>query len=399
MNNTQEVGIDGYLIEHAQDDDAWDTFEIEINTTSNLITDPQEKKSTLFETETHTKNYLKEGNEIPVKSETFQIYTKTTVEETANQTDADGNEQYDSNGDAIQETTTKITNSTREFFYYDALDRLQVREKYESQRVPVWVDLGNPAFPTDGKWEYQFLDVKYEKDEYLYAENPFKEDEQYRQILYQFSRGMIYVEPEKQYETKNKSGLVEIDPEKEVPEQYRQSYVDAYLGGNLADDGIIDFGSLTSRFERVTPRPNDEAIVETKENDYITGVSRLNVTEQQVGALSQSGQIKKTKKVVVFGPNGRTNGRIESLSTGDISYGQSIALALRLLQRKNIGNSSITMELIGLDMRVRRGLILNAVGRDDENLGNYLTEGFRRSGTNINQRGQILNTSIQGRKT
>ena len=372
--------INGYVVEYVESHDAWDTNKDDDDTVTNTIVDEDENRITQVYTTTTVRSYYRSSlPSIVVRKETVKVLTETWV-----------------NDPALYGDGFVLINSSREDFIYDHIGKIIEHGKRESARVPFWYPSESPLSKAgEGQWQYTFTTVKYEHEEYVYKENPFKHGTEYRESLFQYTRALIYTDRDKQFETTDKTDPLDLDPDKEVPIKYKELYIDAYRGGNLQEPDLdpdanskppvfpytyyenVSFEPSQARFEYTVPVSKDVARTETKETDHITKVVTMNVTEEQIGEFSTSSQVGQTRRAIVFSSGGvRTSRRIETLNIGEIPLEYGIPLAQRKLAKANI-NTEMQCELIGYDPGISKGTILGVTGREGVSLGGYLTEGWQ----------------------
>ncbi len=376
--------INGYVVEFTSSKEAWDSYEDKETEVINIIEDVDEAKVTTITTITYTRDYHRDAiPAVVVRSEVTKIETQIKVTEV--KTLEDGTTYIDE----------PIIDETIEEFTYDRVGKLLTRDKHQWSRVPIWIPVG-----VDGHWEYSFEEVRYEHDESKYKDNKHKKETEYRETLEQWVRAMVYTDPDKRYEPIETTDPFDIDPDKEVPQDYKMEYVTAFRSGVLQDDGEVSFEPISSRIEKVIPVNSEMSRVETKEVDMITNITVVNVAEEQVGEISTNSQIPASSRVIVYGTGEtRSSRRLETLNVGEVPIVQGIALARRKLGRRNNKNRTINMTIIGVDLAIDRGTVVNAIGRDNENLGNYMTEGWSIEGKALGTKQQTIMTSITGRET
>jgi hypothetical protein len=373
--------INGYIVNYNESQEAWDSYEDTSTFTSNSIIDIDEEKETVVETTTFIRNYKRLS--IPglvVRAEVTRILTET----------------YVIDGVAYNTEDPVLINRTDERFTYDHTGKVLRRTKTEDARIPIWYPSTNPeSADGDGFWEYDFQNVRYEQDDSVYKVNPFKHGTEYRETLSQFARSLVYIDPDKIFETIDEAGVLDIDPDREVPVDYKQEYVNAYRSGNLSEDGETEFSPVMSRLEKVIPINKDFSRVETKEIDFLTKVVDINVSEEQIGEIATSSQVSLQKRFIVYGyGQDRTTGRLDSLNIGEVPLVYGIALAQRKIARVNTRQVNLSMNLIGFDPIIDRGNTVKVIGRDSENLGNYLLEGYTIDGKQLGTPRQLIETLI-----
>lgn len=375
--------INGYIVKYNESKNAWDSYDDNEDTVTNEVVDIDENKSTIMETTTFTRNYKRMS--IPgviVRSEIRKIITDIFIIDPV----------------AYNTTDPVLINETVEQFTYDSTGKILRRIKRESTRVPIWYPSTNPvSAPGDGYWQYDFIDVRYEQDNSVYKANQFKHGTEYRETFSQIARALVYIDPDKIFETKDEVGVLEIDPDKEVPIDYKQEYVAAYRAGNLSEDGETEYSAVMSKFEKVTPLNKDFSRVETKETDFLTKIIIINVAEEQVGEIATSSQLSVKKQFIVYGYGmTRDSRRLETLNIGEIPLVYGVALAQRKIEHNNSKEKHLSMEIIGFDPTIDRASVISVIGRDSENLGNYLLIGYSIEGKMLGTPRQIVMTTAEG---
>lgn len=372
--------INGYVIRYTQNQAAWDYFDEEDTETQNAVIDEDEARTTYFYTSTTVRSFRKRSfPSAVVRTEVTRIVTETWVSDP---------------------TGTHLINSTVEVFTYDPLGKQLRREKTESARVPIFY----PGV-TSGHWEYNFGTVKYERDLSIYKPNPYKRGTEYRSEFNQITRAFIYIDPDKQFETNDITDPLDIEPDREVPTDYKQEYVTAYRSGNLKEPDTDEFGEIIpntyfgamfSRLEKIIPLSEDLSRVETKEVDYLNNITIVNVSQEQVGEISTNSQVPSSRRAIVIAGNGnRNNKRLETFNIGEIPIGVGIGLALRKLA-KNDRPGQISIEYIGFDLSIKRGTILNATERNLASLGSFFIQGWRIEGRNMGTTEQTVLSYYDG---
>jgi hypothetical protein len=383
-NSTVDI-INGYVVTYNENREAWDSYDEDSTTTVNIVTDEDEGTTTKIEETTFIRNYRRRSTPaVVVRTETISIVNETWIIDPVVYEDGDYH----------------LVNRTTEHFEYDETGKILTRTKDEFARIPIWYPSVNPlSSPGDGYWQYDFMQVRYERDETTYKTNPYKRGTQYRDTFNQTARAFIYIDPDNIYETKDTAGVLEIDPDREVPVKYKQEYVTAVRSGILSEDGETEFGPVMSRFETVTPVNKDFSRVQTKEIDFINKVVTVNVAEEQIGEVSTSSQVSIQKRFVAFAAGGlRDNGRLDSLNIGEVPLGAGIALAQRKLARQNGQQYTLTMVLFGFDTIIDRGSVIGVNGRNDEYLGAHLVEGYTIDGKSLGTDRQTIETTIESLK-
>lgn len=382
VKNKLHSDINGYIVQYNDSQSAWDSSTEEETQHEQIVTDIDENKQTRVTTTTTTRKFFNSDTpSVIVRQEIIKVIATTRVTDPV-----------------IYPGEERLINQTEEYFQYDALGKILNRVKYEYAQVPMWFRSINPDFQqTNGKWEYEVRLVREEFDEYVYKDNLYKASSEYREQLNQYVRELIYIDPDKLYETvESPDDPQEIDPQKEIPIDFKERYVDAVRGGNLDPEGEVTWGSTAARLEFVEPTSIDTAKVSTKEIDYLTSIIVTNVTEEQVGEYAVSNQIGSTRRAIVYGVGGdRDNRRMEILNIGEVPLAYGVALAQRKLARNNDNDVKLSAEIIGIDLQIKRGVVTKIIGRDSEDLGNFLTEGFRITGSKLGTDEQTIMTSVE----
>lgn len=250
---------------------------------------------------------------------------------------------------------------THETYTFDQLGRLTLREKTVQQRVP---GLSTPAAMTE---------VLSESESISYAAHPYAKRSQY------ISRR----------ET-NVSGLIVTDSDNpQLGQDFKQGYLQGYRSGNLNSGQTTASGPISTRIETAEPRRDGQVKIKVTDIDLIHNVVSDSTDENRVGDVSIYGTQPTQLRLLVLADATalRTSESIEDLNIGELPIIDGIALARRLLARRATKMHSGTIDVIGYESGLRKGLPIALTGRNGEALGNYLIAGRRvsagPSGANI----------------
>ena len=91
--------------------------------------------------------------------------------------------------------------------------------------------------------------------------------------------------------------------------------------------------------------------------------------------------IHETRELLV---GTHTSGVLKPLHAGEAPLSIALPLAQRVLRQANVLTSKVGFNLPFIDLALRKGTAINAIGHDSEDLGNYIVEGRRITGTRTN---------------
>lgn len=332
-NSKQNDPIEAYEVSYSEDLLNWDYFTLDTKTDTTVSGTVGGFDFITNEVVTKTREYRR--NSAP------NIIVSTSI---------------DSIETTQTETFGKVLSTILEEFTYDFLGRETKRVTTSEQRIPRYVQ---------GLVSESLEVVNKSTTKTTYRQHPYEPNKQYKSKVEHTVEGLRYVDPDPYLEDK----------------EYIQRYTDAHLSGNIVESGTSNFGQISSRVETTTPLPNRESKLKVQEIDYLTEPPLLvvNTVDIAVGDIGISSTLPRQKKIIVtLDPElvitDRRKGR---LNIGDMPISLGMALAIRLLNKRKFKNHQLSMNLVNIDWNIRRGSLIKALGRNNEDLGNFLIEGFQ----------------------
>lgn len=157
---------------------------------------------------------------------------------------------------------------------------------------------------------------------------------------------------------------------------YAQNYERVFEAGNLKKDMTSAFQTLETTIEHFRPQANGQIEVRVETFDALRGKLK-----PQPSAEIRSGDVsvpnfskQKTKTIFRAGVNQTNrNGKLETLNVGELPLFFAEDLADWKLSNPRI---TAQVELAGFDESIERGVSFNLRGRENADLGNFLTRGF-----------------------
>jgi hypothetical protein len=240
--------------------------------------------------------------------------------------------------------------------YYDSLGNLTFRYTQVYARVPDPFLIFTMAFRL----------VSTEIENFLYAVHPYDIKSIYR---YRY--------------TKAKVGYYYVDTSNpQLDEPYPKYVVDAYRAGNVNEDMTMEYGWISSYYEIVTPLRKNQTRVKTVEVDCLTGQSSVDEEFVRDGAVGSNGYIDEQRNYYIY-REGETalNGQVQNVNMGELPLTMAVTLGKKILRNLKHASERVNLNLIGIDTTLVRGMAINAKGRADEDLGNYIIDGRAMQGS------------------
>lgn len=254
-------------------------------------------------------------------------------------------------------------------FTYDSFGRQTASSRSVSSRVP---DLSNSG-------NLNLITVREETISIEYGAHPFEPSRQIQKKATTVIRGLVAVDADNQY----------------FDEDFKQDFLDAHRAGNLSETMTSEFGPLKTITETLKPLSNGQVKTLVRTIDHVRNVISSEIGEVKAGDASLSASASRQRKILVFplDYSSTKDRRIEPFYIGELPLTLGIPLARRRLARRDGGrDGTITCEIIGIDLGIRRGASVEVTEREDASLGNYLVEGLSLSG---GHRQEYL-TQVQG---
>jgi hypothetical protein len=353
----ERLNLEGFILSYSDNDRGFDYFTIKLEQKT------QESGSGQQYTEIYSETYTREYRRLSMPG----VIVKTDIESQYKKVSA-----YSPDG-----SFTAI-NETYEYFYYDYFGRISQR-KLEGYAYIPWLEDTETSTII-----FASQHVRTEDDLYEYAQHPYIRDKQYRKSL-----------------TKRVYGLIYIDNNQYLNDNYKQEYIIAHRMGIISKFESINRteGPILTRTEKEFPQRDGTTKVEVKEIDHISGAVTIDDQSEQAGQSTVGGLVPRTNRMIVYETDDheRSGGLLESLSIAEIPVELGIALARRKLKSARTRKRSLDMELIGLDHSLRRGSLLTVVGRG-ETIGVFIIEGYSISMSNLGTPEQIINMNLKGRE-
>ena len=242
-----------------------------------------------------------------------------------------------------------------ETFEFDYLGRQKQTTKTVSKRVP--------SLP-DGS--VSLREIQSDELKLSYGIHPFTPRRQFLKRTEFSSEGLIAIDSDNQY----------------FGEDFPQAFTDAHRAGNLKDSMTETSGLLKSITEDFKPLPDGTVQVFTTEIDHTPeavgrdAIVKTSQGEPRAGDVSVSGAGRAARLYVL--PNDAdilTTQQLESFAVGELPLRLAVPLARRRLKR--IGKQKLDISLVGWNKTVQQGIILQAVGRDNESV-NLIAVGYRK---------------------
>ena len=324
-----ELDLDGYTLNYTGTDGS---FYADRNLPSNPIENGTFGSDDFTETTVRIKkrDWFETGNPIAVRSE-----LKEEIRETRR------------GGILIgRETRTNL---------FDRLGRAAGYLNSVEQRLPDTANNGAPSL----------LKTSENSQKIFYSANPFAP----RQTI------------QSKIETSAKA-LLAIDAENTALDQngtdapYPQDYAKVYEFGNLKKEMTSEFRTLETTVEYFRPQANGQIEVRVETFDALRGILKNPLTEFRSGDIAVRNFTKQqTKTILRDGVTQATRrGRIEPFNAGELPLFFAEPLARWLLANPRV---TISLDLIGFDESLERGVFFALDGRGRENLGNYKVRGYR----------------------
>jgi hypothetical protein len=183
------------------------------------------------------------------------------------------------------------------------------------------------------------------------------------------------------------SGLIHIDNENTyLDEPFKSPILEAHRSGQIdpSADQETEFAALWTREETFEQLPSGQVRVRTTHVDHVRNVAVEPKTVVRTGDLSLNAASAQPQQILVTATAAgqpQTATRTANFATGELPRADAIALTRRRLQRINAGKTDLSLTLISVDLRARRGTIIRVKNRANQSLGDYLILGRNISGS------------------
>ncbi len=348
----QQDSIEAFKVSYSEDSLGWDYYTYEIRTDTNYSGSPGTFNYVNTSVQTKTREYRRNSNP--------GIIIKTDVESITTT-------RIDSFGHILSLVVEKLT--------YDGLGTEIKRVIASSQYVPIYMG-------TDVSNSLELLTTTVSKT--TYAQHPYEAFKRYKKRVVQEVTGLFYIDPDKY--------LGDTD--------YKQLYSDAHLSGNITENGRRSTGPVSTRIESTIPLPNNEAERKIEEWNFMVDppVLVLDKIDREVGSIGIDSVVPRERKIIVSTTDVVVldDKRKSDISIGEIPITIGIALVRRLLDKRKNKNHQLDTEIIGIDWAIHRGSTIKAIGRNTDDLGNYMIEGYQITLSDLGKPEQYINMSLKG---
>lgn len=196
------------------------------------------------------------------------------------------------------------------------------------------------------------------------------------------------------------TGLIGIDTEnKALNQDFKQDFSEANRAGNLKDGMTTEYGAIKSVNETIRQSKSGQLKYKVQTTDFLTTPPSVNnsTTDARAGDVSLNALTATQKQIVVLAPGAiRSNAKLQSLSVAELPLIFAVPLARRRLANRTKRSGSIT--LIGFDLTLRRGAMVNLFDRDGFQVGTFLIEGFKITGQNLGTAAQVTEQVLEVRE-
>lgn len=255
---------------------------------------------------------------------------------------------------------------------FNAQGRIGEIRKTVDALVPDLSNSGTPAL----------LNVRSEVVTFSYKPNPKNPREILQDKIITQIRGLIAVDSENQY----------------FDEDFKQDLLEAHKAGNLTANMTSEFGAIRTITETLEFDSTGQTSIRIQTIDHVRGFKSEEVSDVRGGAGSFS-QYQQNRRVIVFrdGANASAaaGARLENFSAGELPSRHAIALAKRRLNRQSSNNKEASIEVIGVDLSIRRGASLRILNRNAQSLGNFLCGGYVITGSDLGTNPKLM-TGLSG---
>lgn len=331
-------------------------------------------------TRTFLDRYDSRNPDVPFRSDLMTVATETKMTKVFNDT-------YYRDGVAITTGETKQVDVEQsvEKFEYDNGEMV-----FRSKATKATIPMGAP--PSAGETELYTTDkgefVTVVGDAYpAYDLRPMThETELLTRAWHPYIPGRQYISER----VVTVSGLVVVDAaQPQAGRTFMQPALDAYRSGNLVQGQTFDWVKLSSTKETFSPNGDGTVNVSKVEHDYLaeqTSFSNSRIDDGQIGHSARSGE---TQKVAVtpeargeeWGLEKLFKGKTIEMNAGPLPMNLALAVAKRRLVRARKVREKYSMDVIGIDPTLQRGVLADAYGPDGEFLGTYALESKSMSGS------------------
>jgi hypothetical protein len=255
-----------------------------------------------------------------------------------------------------------------EKFSYTEEGQLAYRYKKESSRIPIE---SQPVDPLTGQPEggpvinYDYLQISAEEEFLTYYNHP-REFNAY----YLGAREII------------KSGLVYYDFENtQLDYAWARPVQATYTAGNVEEGMTVEWVQLESYVENYTPIGTTQVRVVTTSIDFVSGSTTFDTSTDKIGTIARNSAVSEQNEYYLVKNNASTiDGLVVDFNMGELPLTVAGPLAQRILNNQDIITETVEFALIGIDTTLQKGMAIKPIGRNDEDLDNYVVTGRVMSG-------------------
>ena len=247
-------------------------------------------------------------------------------------------------------TSLELVESSNEVFRYDDVGLLLSRHKTAQKRLP----------DADNSYQYGFLDALDELETITYKQHPYKPMRTYVANRSVVTNGLIFIDSE--------------NPQLDQP--FGQDANKVTQAGNVTDTQVAVFGALRTYRETGKPLRSGRVRYHVIEIDQAAGCVTENYEEERDGDLGVKSTVQEPRQVYVLQDDDavRTSDKIIELHAGEAPVSIGIPLARRVLLQENVFPNTVALQIIGIDDTLTKGTAITAIGREQEDLGDYIIE-------------------------
>ena len=157
---------------------------------------------------------------------------------------------------------------------------------------------------------------------------------------------------------------------------YGQDYEKVFEAGNLQSGMTSEFRTLETVTDYFRPQANGQIEVRTERYDALRGKMKPSLpSETKSGDISVLNFQKQQSKVIFKAgvTQGTRSGELKTLNAGELPYQFAEQLTVWLLANPPVTGS---IEIVGYDKSLKRGVSFNLRGRGNANLGNFKARGY-----------------------
>ena len=309
---------------------------------------------------TYIDYYDSQYGELPIRSELKSLYTTQTM--TTKQLDADGKEK-------TVQVTAEVSNE--KFAYEDG----ELVERYKS--VQGIIPMGRA--PSQGNYsEDEYILIEGDRYQAFELRPVSQETERLSRAWHPFIPGRLYISSREVVV----DGLLVVDRENgQTGKPYVRSALEVARAGNLVDGQYLDWGRISSVFERYSPNGDGTVNVSKVEHDYTAGQVSYNESRVEDGQIGYNARIGPQQQVAVT-PEGadeawgldKLRGTVIQLNAGPLPRALGVAVGKRHLRNLRRVKKSYSLEMIGFDPYLQQGMLIRAYGPSGAFIGGFTVE-------------------------